>query len=919
MLSVSSESALETAVESREREFPVLFGLTVLAGVGCLVWLPLATMAAWLCGAAVLLVAERGIFRWAGRRGASDRWVGPAVTAVVAVLATWYSLLAAELMVLPVASAQVVACAILGSCIVRNINDFSASRALGAAAVVPHVVIIATMLIGNEMFGDPAQKLIAILGCFSFLGYTTLGWMRRQAAEAARAQAFSDSEKQRRLTRQLLETPLVAAAILDKELKFQAISARFAQRMHVDATAALGKTMREVMPWCPESWPEGHRRALAGEAMNVEEELYQRPDGSFAYAKWAAHPWFEADGTVGGVVINGQDVTTEVKARKLVEAQAARLELALSVGRSAVWELDFERGCLENAEATALVYGRALTFEDLDPATSALIMPEDRDHIRRAFGKVLKGQATSYEHRILNPDGSIRWISVTPRAVRSENGQVIRMIVLSTDITARKEGQVEFLHALERAQALLDGRRALLAQLRKETAEGSVTPVLSPPSDRGVDTGDLGNEASFDALSARLVRIVDEIAARDEALSQAVRALEEARSAAETANLAKSQFLATMSHELRTPLNAIIGYSEILAEGAEEDGRDTDLADHERVLAAARRLLAQINEMLDLAKIEAGKMELDVVDFDPRQVIEDAAATVRLAAEANGNVLSVSVAADLRSCRNDGFKLGQCLLNLLSNAAKFCSDGIISVQAERRGEGRGAMLEVVVSDTGIGMTEDQLQALFQPFVQADASTTRLFGGTGLGLAVTRRLSQLMGGDVSVTSRPGEGSRFVLQIPLDLGASDPLEVLDVGETPTVLLIEDDPSARDLINRAISRVGFATVCAGTVAQGLQLAQTTGLALLIVDIDLPDGTGWSILEALQGLPDAPPAIVVSVDDDRGRTISLGACEHLVKPVDRDLLASAVLRYARLPIHPTTAADAANASPAAKERSAC
>jgi signal transduction histidine kinase len=272
------------------------------------------------------------------------------------------------------------------------------------------------------------------------------------------------------------------------------------------------------------------------------------------------------------------------------------------------------------------------------------------------------------------------------------------------------------------------------------------------------------DDARREGPTQRLRHILDEIERRDVELEQAFAAIEAARATAEQANVAKSQFLATMSHELRTPLNAIIGYGELLMETAEERGQEQDRDDLSRIHAAAHRLLAMINDVLDLSKIEAGGavVSTDRVDIDA--MVEETVATVRPTAIGNNNAISAEVPAPLGVVETDGFKLSQCLLNLMSNAAKFTKDGQVKLCATREHDGAGEWLVFKVIDTGIGISADAQTRLFQPFVQADATTTRAYGGTGLGLAITRRLARLLGGDVTLKSAPGQGSAFTLRIP-----------------------------------------------------------------------------------------------------------------------------------------------------------
>jgi CheY-like chemotaxis protein len=361
----------------------------------------------------------------------------------------------------------------------------------------------------------------------------------------------------------------------------------------------------------------------------------------------------------------------------------------------------------------------------------------------------------------------------------------------------------------------------------------------------------------------------------------------------------KSQFLANMSHELRTPLNAIIGVTEMLREDARDLKREDEFEPLDRVLGAGRHLLALINDILDLSKIEAGRMELHLESFPLVPVIQDVAKTIEPMATKNGNRIVIECPADLDTMHADQTRFRQCLLNLASNANKFTEKGTITIDARQGQESGRDWITLAVADTGIGMTPEQMGKLFQEFSQASSRTASKYGGTGLGLAISRHFCRMMGGDITMESEPGEGSTFTIRLPrIVQGVETPVtqgraearaepvhRIAEDAEEPLILVVDDDATARDLVVRHLERAGFAAVAARGGQEGLRLVRELRPAAVTLDIMMPDLDGWTVLAAIKGDPAlaSTPVVLMSIVDQKNRGYALGAADYLVKPVDR------------------------------------
>jgi PAS domain S-box-containing protein len=743
--------------------------------------------------------------------------------------------------------------------------------------------IVLAMLATPLLLGLPAGAAVAwpvaaagLIVC----AHAALAYRRGHSRTAQHQEAIASSRRFGAVARLLFEHSAASMLLLDADLRVVAISRQLQAWLRLDAATVIGKRVCDLAPGLSADWPQRCARVLAGETLHEDQEPVSLDGGRINFLRWDATPWLDA-GQTAGLLITANDVTALVQESLERRDADQRLALALDVTQGAIWEMDMAARRLIGGDRLGALFGPVPTFDDMFHLTPIVVHAEDRAAVRAtAEGPMRNGGRYQTEHRILTGGGDVRWVQTFGDCRHDPDGN-LRMVGLTLDITARKRAELGFLDAMRRAERTLEEKRTLMSAIARDISAGAIKrrrTQLEPPAAEAPAAG-------LDELYTRLARVLAEIDSRDDALVDAVQALREARTASESASVAKTQFLANISHELRTPLNAVIGYAEILEEDLAD--RPPSAQDAGKIRSAARHLLALINEILDLSKVEAGKMELVLADVELGPLLRETVETIRPLASNAGNQIALTVAGDLTRQRTDAMRLRQCLLNLLSNACKFTRNGVVSIDVTQTDE----WLVFAISDTGIGMTEEQMARLFQPFQQAENRIAHEYGGTGLGLALTRRIAQLLGGDVSVASAAGKGSTFTLRLPVKAADAATTHV----ERPLAAVIDADLESGELTRAALMRLNFAVALTAGGAEALAAAIIHRPAIIV--FTMTQG-GWDILPEL--IARDASVLVIAPEEARERALAAGACAVLTTPLDRSALSAAAVRYARTSAEP-------------------
>ena len=704
----------------------------------------------------------------------------------------------------------------------------------------------------------------------------------------------------------------------------------------------------------------GLLKAMRGKGEVVDYEIrLKTKNQKLVYASVNAHVLYDANGKAIGIERSMRDVTERRRAEESVQLERNILRTLIDNLPDLIYFKDMQgRYVLNNAAHLRSLGMRqqddvlGKTTFDFNPKELAAQYHADEMEIIRT-GTPLLGK----EERALHKDtNEHRWHSTSKIPLIDVHGKVTGIVGISRDITDQKiaEDKLRSSEALFRSiwEYSSDGMRltdqhgiilnvnlsfcAMMGVSREEIIGKAMSDVYDP-SIRSNVMKRLAERLSGDYIEARMerelllhngrtisVEVSNSVIARENGesavlsifrdvterkktegkIKEQINVIEnqnielaKARDLAMEASKTKSAFLANMSHELRTPLNAIIGYSEMLIEEMSDTGKTGYEDDLEKIQMAGKNLLGLINEVLDLSKIESGKMELYLEEFDLKSLADEVVATVQPLVTKNENSLVLKMSDKLPIVRLDVTKIRQILFNLISNASKFTDHGTITLTGDviPGGEASASKIILKVSDTGIGLTEEQKMKLFKEFSQADSATTRKYGGTGLGLAISKRFCEMMNGTIDVESTPNKGTTFTLVIPqrIEYPSGKVADKTDtqrdgkrISANTAVLVIDDDPSVRDLLQRYLSKERYVVECVSSGDEGLARAKELIPMAIILDVMMPHKDGWAVLQEIKSDPllKSVPVVMYTMVDEKNFGLAIGATEYLIKPVSRE-----------------------------------
>lgn len=828
-------------------------------------------------------------------------------------------------------------------------------------AVFASVWILASDTVLFLMFGNvsAAENVSKIKGLVFVLVTSTLLYLLINQIWQRHAKQLTSQLEQ---LRALIEQAPAAIAMLDCNMRYIAVSQRWLDDFQLGNQILSGRSHYEVFPEIPDRWREAHQRGIRGEASKSDGDRFDRKDGSVQWIRWDLHPWYITQGNIGGIVIMSEDITERRQVQSALENSERQLRFVLEGSELGFWDWDIATGSVERNARWAEMLGYSHSeIQHTTKQWTDFIHPDDRERAWDSIKAVIDGRSRVHrlEYRMLYKDGSTRWILDQASVMqRDGSGKPLRMCGTHTDITRRKQIEFELEEYRSRLEQLVEQRTNDLKALFDALPDlyfrvsddgyildyrvGDEKKLYLPPSAfmgkkmqevLPPEVGDLFAEAIAMTVStgtnqtteyslpigsdtlifearflpmrpANVAIVIREITERKNAETQ----IANAKNAAETANIAKSAFLANISHEIRTPLNAITGMAHILRRSGLTEQQADKL---DKIENAGSHLLKIISDVLDLSKIEAGKFALENAPVHVDALLDGVESMLGQKARDKGLLFNIETSSLSHCLLGDPTRLQQALLNYASNAIKFTEQGHITLRVTQEAETDDTVtLRFAVEDTGIGISSQAQSRLFSAFEQADNSTTRQYGGTGLGLAITKKIAEVMGGTAGVTSTPGQGSTFwftaVLQKNPEVAghvtraSNESAEqiILRDHAGKRILLVEDDPINRDIAKILLEDVGLAVDMAEDGREALEKVDSVCYDLILMDMQMPVLDGLDATRHIRQLPGCATTPILAMTanafaEDKGRCFAAGMDDFLSKPVKPETLYAILLKW--------------------------